>query len=117
MVAEPPLAKVTNADGTKSYLGLDPDPRDYIAAIGDVVSVIQLHLGDILVMSADAIAGTISTNQYAVATNADFQLNWAAAAVSGVSLKLLGTTYISIPDGTISTQRVTAYRLEVVALS
>lgn len=31
-----------------------------------------------------------------------------------LSLKLLGTTYVSIPDGTIGTQRVTSYRFEVV---
>ena len=31
------------------------------------------------------------------------------------SCKLLGTTYISIADGSIGTQRVTAYQLEVVS--
>jgi hypothetical protein len=31
-----------------------------------------------------------------------------------ISFKLLGTTYLSIPDGTIGTQRVTAYELECV---
>ena len=44
---------------------------------------------------------------------------WAAtqpATSSGLlfSCKLLGTTYFSIPDGTIGTQRVTAYQFEVV---
>jgi len=39
------------------------------------------------------------------------------ATASGLlfGCKLLGTTYISLADGTVGTQRVTAYELEVVA--
>ena len=68
-------------------------------------------------MSADAVAGTKSTNGFVVATNAAQKLTWAAAAVSGVSLKLIATEYISIGLGAIGTQRVTAYLFEVVALA
>ena len=99
------------------YKGLDPDPRNFSHAIGDMIDCFKLELGDIITLTDDAITGTKSTNGYIVATDGDFQLNWGASAISGVSLKLLETTYISIGLGSIGTQRVTAYKFEVVALA
>ena len=65
------------------------------------------------------IGGTISTNTFVVATDGTAELTWASAAVSGVSLKLLATEYLSIPVlGSIGdSQRQTAYRFECVALA
>lgn len=97
------------------YKGLNPDPRDFSIAIGQVFDVFQPQLGDIITITADSLTG--SANTHAVATDGDFQLNWGASAVSGLSLKLLATTYISIGLGSIGTQRVTAYRFEVVAVA
>lgn len=110
MVGEPPV--VTTVSGTKSYKGIDPDPQDFYVPAGKVFSAFRISTGDIVTLTDAALAGTKSTNGYVVATNGTVKLTWAAAPVSGVSLKLLDTTYISIPDGTIGTQRVVAYRME-----
>lgn len=115
MVGEPEVVVTTS--GSSKYKGIDPDPRNFIVAIGDIFTVFQPKVGDIITMSADALVGSSVTGNYVVATATDFQLNWAAAAVSGLSLKLLETTYISIADGSIGNQRVTAYRFEVVAVA
>jgi len=104
-------------DTNAQYRGLDPDPRNFAHAIGDPISCFKPQIGDIITLTDDVITGTKSTNTFVVATNADYQLNWGASAVSGLSLKLLGTTYISIGLGSIGTQRVTAYQFEVVAIA
>lgn len=116
MVAEPEIN--TLVSGSLEFRGLTVDPRLFRNEIGDVFSAFQLSLGDLVTLSADAVAGTISTNTFVVATNAAQKLTWAAAAVAGVSLKLVSTTYLSIAGGSIGdTQRVTSYLFEVVALA
>lgn len=116
MVGEPEINTLVSGD--LSFRGITVDPRLFRNEIGDVFSAFQLSLGDLVTLSADAVAGTISTNTYVVATNAAQKLTWAAAAVSGVSLKLVATNYISIGVGTLGdTQRITSYLFEVVALA
>lgn len=115
MVYEPEV--VVTVSGTQKFKGIDPDPRNFRNEIGDIFSAFQLSIGDLVKMSEDAVAGTKSTNTYVVATNAAQKLTWAAAAVSGVSLKLIGTEYISIGSGAIDNQRVVAYLFECVALA
>ena len=114
MVGEPEIV-VTDS----KYKNINPNVQDFYNVAGDVFTAFRLQLGDVVVLTADALGGTKSTNEYVVATNATAELTWAAAAVSGVSLKLLATEYISLPTlGTIGdTQRQTAYRFEVVALA
>lgn len=99
------------------YRNLDPDPRNFIIPIGTVYSVFKPQIGDLIRMTEDAVTGTKSTNEYVVATNAATQLTWAAAAVSGLSLHLVRTTYIAIGSGSIGSDRVTAYDFEVTALA
>jgi hypothetical protein len=115
MVYEPEI--VTTVSGTHQYRGIDPDPRNFRNEIGEVFSAFQLSLGDLVKLSADALAGTISTNTFVVATNGAQKLTWAAAAISGTSLKLVATEYISIGEGTLGSQRIVAYLFEVVALA
>ena len=114
MAYEPEV--VITLAGTKQYKGLSPDPRDFYNIAGNVFSAFKPQIGDIIVLTDEALAGTKGSNGYVVATNADMHLNWAAAAVSGLSLKLQATTYVSIADGSIGTQRKTAYKFEVVAI-
>ncbi len=115
MVYQPEI--VDTVSGSHTYRGIDPDPRDFRNEIGSIFSVFQLSLGDLVELSADAIAGTISSNTFIVATNAAQKLTWASSAVSGTSLKLVATKYISIGLGSIGTQRITSYLFEVVALA
>lgn len=99
------------------YKGIDPDPRNFRKEIGEVFSVFRPQLGDLITMTADAVTGTKSTNTWVVATNTAQKLTWAAAAVSGLSLKLIEDDFISIGLGSIGTQRVAAYLFEVQALA
>ena len=110
---------VSVISGSNVYKGIDADPQNFYHIIGEMIDVFKPQLGDILLMTGDGFAtGTGAASAFAVATNATFLLTWAAAAVSGLSLKYLATSYISKPTGTISdTQRVTAYLMEVSALA
>lgn len=115
-MAASPIRVITElADGSQ-FVDLTPNPKAFINVAGQPIDGIALKVGDRVRLSVDAIAGTMSTNTYIVATNADYQLNWAAAAISGLSLKLLGTSYISIADA-FGSQRVTAYDFIVEAVA
>lgn len=115
MACEPEV--VVTVSGTSKYKGIDPDVRNFYNAKGEVFTVNKLEVGDIVTLTDDALAGTKSTNTYVVATNNTAKLTWSADAISGLSLKLIDTTYISIADGSIGTQRTTAYRFYVEALA
>lgn len=100
------------------YKGINPDPRDFIIPIGDIFSIFQPQIGDIISLSADALAGTQSTNTYVVATNTADQLTWASSAVSGLSLLLIDDDdYVSIADGSIGGQRIAMDKFLVVAVA
>ncbi len=101
------------------YKGINPNIQDFYTPSGKVFTVFKPQVGDIISLSAECLGGTKSTNTFVVGTNADYKLNWAAAAVSGLSLKLVSTDYYSLPlTGAIAeTQRQTIYRFEVVAVA
>lgn len=111
MLAEPPVAKLS------SRKGLTRDPREFILAIGETGSAFKPQVGDIILASDTALAG--SANDYVVATNAAWQLTYAAAAISGLSFKVLdASAYISLADGSsIGSQREDAVLLECVAIA
>lgn len=114
MVTEPEIV-VTDS----KFKNLDPNPLNFTNLSGKVFTVCKLQIGDLVMLNAEALAGTKSTNEYVVATNATTALTWAAAAVSGVSLHLVATEYVSIPTGTSlqDQQRVTMYKFECVAVA
>jgi hypothetical protein len=116
MAAEPEA--VVTYSGTSAYKGLDPDPRNFYIKASQVFRAISLKVGDVVELSADALAtGTGAASAYAVATNGTYQLTWASAPVSGLSLTYLATTYISLADGSIGTQRVSMYKFAVTAIA
>jgi len=112
MVAEPVQVKTGGA-----FLNIDVTPGNFYVLTGDEFSAFKPQLGDIITLTADALGGTLGANTFVVATAGTYELTWAAAAVSGLSLELKATSYISVADGTIGTQRVTAYQFEVVAIA
>lgn len=112
MAAEPVQVVTVGA-----FKNIDVDPRNFEIAAGKVFSAFKPQVGDIITLSADALGGTKASNGFVVATAAEKALQWGAAAVSGLSLKLLGDSYISVADGSIGKQRVTAYQFEVVAIA
>ena len=108
---------VTNAQ----YKGLDPDPRNFVTAAGKVVSAYKPQVGDIVLMTAECLAGTKSSNTFINATDSTGGLNllWGASQTASVlSYKLLSDVkYINIPSGAIGdNQRVTAYEFECVGI-
>lgn len=108
---------VVTTSGSNQFLGLDQDPRNFTNVAGKVFNGFKLQLGDIILASADVFSNAISTNTFAIATDNAYTLTFAASlTASTLNFKVLGTTYISIGTGNISTQRVTAYRLQVVQL-
>lgn len=114
MVYQPPEVLT---DG--KYLNLDPNPQNFYVLAGKTFSVFKPQIGDIVTMTADGLAGTKSTNTFVNATNSTGGLKpvWGATQTASVfSMKLIATTYISIADGSIGTQRVTAYQFQVVGL-
>jgi hypothetical protein len=116
MACEPEV--VTTVSGTNKYKGLDPDIRNFINLAGDVFTAFKPQIGDLIQLSEDVLAGSKSTNTHVVATASAWELTWAGAAVSGLSLKLLGDKDISVGVGTLgSTQKQTAYLFEVVAIA
>jgi len=109
------ILPVTSINGQYFY-NMVQDPRAFINVTGEPIDGIALKVGDEVLLSSDALAGTKSTNTYVVATNGAYKLTWAAAAISGLSLKLVSTSYISIGDA-LGSQRVTAYRFIVEAVA
>jgi hypothetical protein len=97
------------------YKGLDPDPRNFFNAQGKVFSAFKPQVGDIILLSGEAITGTVDA--YANAANTAYQLTWSAtsAGTGLLSFKKLATKYISLATGAIDTQRVTAYELECIS--
>jgi len=79
MAYEPEIVTIVTASG-KKYKGIDPDVRDFVNSAGTVFSAFKPMVGDVLTISADGITGVIGTNTFAVATNAQYALSWAAVA-------------------------------------
>lgn len=104
--------------GTSAYKGIDPDPRSFYVKTGQIFRAFKPMIGDIIELSADAIAtGTGAGSAYAVVTAATYKATWAAGAVTGLSLRLIGTTYVSLATGAIGDQqRVTMYKFVVEAI-
>jgi len=90
------------------------DPRAFTNTAGVVFSGFKPQVGDLVLISADGIEGEAAA--YAVAAAGSNKLKFAAAAVEGLSFKVVETTYISVASANnIGSQRVTAYLLECVA--
>jgi hypothetical protein len=105
--------------GSKQWKNDNPDPRDFINIKDKTFSAFRLNVGDEVILSGDALEGTPGSNTYVVAADGKYKLQWSSSAISGPSLKLLGTENIPLPTGTLlgDTQRVTAYRFMVEKLA
>lgn len=112
MVATPEVV-VTDS----KYKGLDPDIRNFSNPANSIIDVFKPQVGDLIKLTADAVGGTKSTNTFVVATDGELKLQWGAAAISGLSLKLRDESYISLGTGAIGSHKITAYTFEVVAVA
>lgn len=101
------------------YKGIDPDVRNFFTAASKVVSVYKPAVGDIIMVTTDALGGSYSVGvtTHINATNATYQLTWGNSQTASVlSYKLLAVKYISLATGAIDTQRVASYQFECVAI-
>lgn len=111
---------VTVVSGSNKFKGIDNDPRNFYHVIGDMIDAFRPIVGDIITLTDDALAtGSGAASAYATCVSGNWKLVWAAAAVSGLTLKYLETNYISLPQaGAISeTQRITSYKFVVSAVA
>jgi hypothetical protein len=117
MAASPEVVTFVDDLGKKYKANLSNDPRLFYSSAGEMIDAIKLQPGDIITLTAEAFEGAKGTSDtYANIVTQKWKFNWAAfQAASALSLKLLETTYISIGSGGIDSQRVTAYRFEVLA--
>lgn len=102
----------------KTYRGLSNDfISDFTNVAGEIIDFFKPQVGDIVEMTAESLGGTKGANTFVVATDAEVKLQWGAGAVSGLSLKLIGESFVSKGTGAIASQRVLTYKFEVVAIA
>jgi hypothetical protein len=109
MAANDGVVTITTASGLQ-LRGVTNDIRDYTNIANHPFDGFKPKVGDKITMTDDGITGTKGSNTFVVAQNGSGKLAWASAAISGLSLSLIATTYISVGN-----TRVTAYKFEVVA--
>jgi len=100
------------------YKGLDPDVRNFYNAAGKVFSAYKPQVGDIIMLTADAIldAYDAGNDLFIVAANSSWELQWSTTNPgTGLTYALLGVKYISLATGGIDSQRVAAYEFECIA--
>lgn len=114
MAASPIRVITTLGDGSQ-FVDLTPNPKAFINVAGQPIDGVALKIGDRVRLSTDALGGSKSSYTHVVATDNTYKLTW-GAAISGLSLELLGTTYISVADA-FGSQRVTAYDFIVKAIA
>ena len=115
-MAASPEVNVT-IDGALQYRGLNADPRRFTNVAGSAFDAIKLQVGDVIMVSSDAISGSPSTGLFVQPTNGSVLLAWSATqTASTFCAKQLQETYISIGTGGLGdSQRVLAYKLQVIA--
>lgn len=115
MVFSPEDTILTDGTGNEYKIGIN-DPRTFTNVKGKVFSAYRPQVGDKILISAEGIEGT--ADDFAVAEAGKNKLQFASAAVEGLSYKVLDdSAYISIGGATaIGSQRVEAYLLECVAI-
>lgn len=115
MAYSPEDVVLTDALGNQFKVG-NLDPRAFTNTAGTVFSGFKPQVGDLITISADGIEGAVSSNEYLVAADGQSKLKPNAAAIDGLSFKIIETTYISVASANaIGSQRVVAYLAECVA--
>jgi len=118
-MAVSPTRVVTVINGNKFY-DMVKDPRAFINVAGEPIDGTMLKIGDVVLLSADALAGSYvasgSVTTHVVAADGAYKLTWATGAISGLSLKHTRTSYFPVPNA-IGSQRAVAYEFIVDAVA
>lgn len=116
MAAKEGVVSITS--GGKTYRGLSADfVNDYTNVAGEIIDFFKPQVGDIIEVTEATLGGTKGANTFVVATDGEAKLQWAAAAVAGLSLELKDESFVSVATGAIGSQRTLTYRFEVVAIA
>lgn len=108
---------VLTVSGDFQAKGIDSDPRNFTNVAGIPFDAFKLQVGDLVKLTADGFANAYTEgNEYAVAVAGSNKLTFAAAAVSGVSFKLLKREPVIIGSGVIGSNAVDGYILECVSI-
>lgn len=115
MAFSPEDTVITDDAGNQYKIGIN-NPQTFTNSKGIVFSGFKPQVGDLILMTAEGFSNEIESNTYAVADNASYKLKFASAAITGLSFKVVETSYMSIAGvNAIGSQRVAAYLLECVA--
>lgn len=109
MVGEPELV-ITNSQ----YKGLDPDPRKFYVASGEVFTVFKIKKYDVIRLIGNNFSNTRTTETYADIVAGQLTLTWSATETSATAFKLVEVTNIALSTGSPGNNRVVAYRLEAI---
>ena len=115
-MAYAPEVVVTESGDFKAK-GIDSDPRNFANLAGVPFDAYKPQVGDLIQLTAQGFANDFDeAKPYAVAVAGSNKLNWAAAAVEGLSYKLVKKQPVIIASGSIGSNAVTAYILECVSI-
>ena len=112
-MAASPIRVLSDIGDGNLVEGLTQNPKAFTNKAGQTIDAFMPQVGDKITLTSDGITGTIGSNTFITATDADYKLNWASAAGNGLTFKLLGTSYVSIADG-FPSQRTATYEFECV---
>jgi hypothetical protein len=116
MACSPIDTITTLEDGNQVKLGLT-DPRNFTNVQDIPFDGFIPQVGDKILLTAACLTGSkTGSTTHVIAADGSRKLTWnAGVAASAAAFEYLGDSYISIPDGSIGSQRVTAYVFECVA--
>jgi hypothetical protein len=111
MIGEPEMPFATAGD--KIYQGLGTI-RDFYTSACTVTTAFQLHEGDIISVTSEALDST-TTATYAIPDDSgNYKYKWSAVATTGLILRYLGTERIPFASASsIGAGGLTGYQFEV----
>lgn len=110
MVSEPEVVMTAG-----KYKGLDPDPRNFYVASGDVFSISKLKKNDVIRLTDANFSNASTVGTFVNVTSGSTQLTWAATSSVATVGQLVTTQPLAIPTGTPGNNRVTTYKIEIIA--
>lgn len=109
---------VVTVSGDFKAKGIDADPRHFTNIAGVPFDAYKIQVGDLIQLSKDGFENEYSVSTpFAVAVAGSNKLTWAAAAIEGVSYKLVKAEPIYVGAGVIGGNAEEAYILECVSIA
>ena len=110
MISEPEVVLTAG-----KYKGLDPDPRNFYVIAGDIFSISKLKKNDLVRLTDANFSNASTVGTFVNVTAGSTQLAWAATSSAATIAQLVTIVPLSIPTGTPGNNRVTTYKIEIIA--